>query len=1387
MNFKRITLPLLVLLCIFLLSVPVEAGKSKGCSPRYVTCYLDYDRDGFSSATDLTVTYPNGLVKKYPRQYVTDTCSNPELCNHDGFQGHYFQASQLRQVLTDCDDNNPFVNPEMEEVCDGLDNNCNGLIDNSPGESLATHLGGQDKVEFENPYFPVTEVFIPILNERSISTMVAVRDFCKAKVGEPSNAPTDSIEYDDILFDGQSTPIPLIIHIKCENTENGDVYEGPPILEVSEPFNLPVSPTSAQTFCQYKELGRADSFTTTPVTKEGEVLRFLNAFPQINNFIDSFNLHLPSIEIYQKPGSSSQNPEFFSQFSLTQDALSQVTCVPEYTVRAANHNVCNFQTDFTYRCVEDGAFRVDSFRRTQTIGGRTNDHIYFPNIYFNNLSRTKEQPLLTSPGSGVRDNWDDATLQYFVDMFNPNKRQIYCEGQNCLFHWLDGAENDLENNFEFENFCCGSLEGDLGRIFPYNDINNICVMNPSGQFEWVAQGQQSLITRSGAPHFFTGNIYEITQGRRHFDLLLGENELFTCSPPTLPLSSSTYTNKNERQKVILEMANRHEYLCHQTLDGRFQFAECRGEASPYNTIHSRSHFVNEQSLFSRPSLLFGESLFTIASFERVPGEPVFVNQNPTFLTQSIDSSIKFKGDRSLRLQVEVGEDTGRNITIETQATLGKNVANFDSLNGYVRFETIGVLDIKINDKTFRLEDYVTSDIILKEWLYFSIPLTDITSIETLSFIAPTTVKNFHKAGRYIYYIDELYLGRDSYPSYCGRIVDPISSKQQFTFVNTKNTNKHACEGAGHTWTGTQCCGDGVGSKTYVDSLALCFEGNPVPLGSRFEPISFKVNGITIETVCTDERSHCTIQIPRLEGALSLPLTLTNTNPNYNVTFTSNGLNETTNLHDSIKVTVSKYLFAHLNDEDAGALLCGVEADVLPFFRTYGIPYTSEIASRLQTGVCSVSDFFTCGANGWSSTYAIDGRVQEGLITRDQLAKTKQVPSSFTDDVLISSGCCPHNFCWNGNFCVADQKDDPRGTLHFLTGDLKGYRCFEGEWVGATQRFSPGGIPGFCPDDSMCFYNPSGTFSEDGSVSANPQCINDGEYRGQRYCNKGIFESRTKKLFEQMQAEFGSPRFTLNCGPPENVLNVIGNVEGRQIQQYIRGSPTHNCQVIAGTNNCMNNFCVLSSSQGIAFGTTLNQALDAVNLSAQELFAIPSISSCKEEGDLTFCSRSDLDATRWYFDSSLQTLINSGFSKTLNPLQRIFDTLKQFFFGGSSTPLLTLRYSELASAMNLEQFIDIGANDVFYYAQDGNNKVIAVNGNLQSLTSITLDGRPSSTFSYVGIKYQGYSGLCDYLKDSTNYRVECHTEGSDTYVFILSTGAIPIWDDLTGKLRIFESS
>ncbi len=66
------------------------------------TWYLDGDGDGYSDGT------------------TANSCERPV--------DHYL-ASELIQLDGDCDDNNSAVNPGATEICDGIDNNCNQMID----------------------------------------------------------------------------------------------------------------------------------------------------------------------------------------------------------------------------------------------------------------------------------------------------------------------------------------------------------------------------------------------------------------------------------------------------------------------------------------------------------------------------------------------------------------------------------------------------------------------------------------------------------------------------------------------------------------------------------------------------------------------------------------------------------------------------------------------------------------------------------------------------------------------------------------------------------------------------------------------------------------------------------------------------------------------------------------------------------------------------------------------------------------------------------------------------------------------------------------------------------------------------------------------------------
>ncbi|MEZ4960071.1 MAG: MopE-related protein [Saprospiraceae bacterium] len=83
------------------------------------TFYLDSDEDGYGNAAALVDT----CLLTAPAGYVTNGL--------------------------DCDDGNPDLNPGMAEVCDGVDNNCNGMVDD--GLLIFMYFEDLDDDSFGNP------------------------------------------------------------------------------------------------------------------------------------------------------------------------------------------------------------------------------------------------------------------------------------------------------------------------------------------------------------------------------------------------------------------------------------------------------------------------------------------------------------------------------------------------------------------------------------------------------------------------------------------------------------------------------------------------------------------------------------------------------------------------------------------------------------------------------------------------------------------------------------------------------------------------------------------------------------------------------------------------------------------------------------------------------------------------------------------------------------------------------------------------------------------------------------------------------------------------------------------------------------------------------------
>ncbi|MBL7796049.1 MAG: hypothetical protein JNJ90_06040 [Saprospiraceae bacterium] len=89
-------------------------------------CGIDADGDGYSFPDDCDDTNPvlNPAAAEICDDGIDNNCNGeidePAVCDVDG-DGF--------QTTSDCDDNNAAINPDAVEICDGLDNNCDGTTD----------------------------------------------------------------------------------------------------------------------------------------------------------------------------------------------------------------------------------------------------------------------------------------------------------------------------------------------------------------------------------------------------------------------------------------------------------------------------------------------------------------------------------------------------------------------------------------------------------------------------------------------------------------------------------------------------------------------------------------------------------------------------------------------------------------------------------------------------------------------------------------------------------------------------------------------------------------------------------------------------------------------------------------------------------------------------------------------------------------------------------------------------------------------------------------------------------------------------------------------------------------------------------------------------------
>ena len=137
-----------------------------------ISFWADADGDGFGDPLSHPLegcVAPEGYVAndldcddddaRFNPTAIEDDCTDPNDYNCDGSVGFDDSDSDGFAACEDCDDSNSTIRPGVDEVCDGLDNNCDGIIDVGAVDALTFYRDGdQDGFGDDSQRFSACEV-----------------------------------------------------------------------------------------------------------------------------------------------------------------------------------------------------------------------------------------------------------------------------------------------------------------------------------------------------------------------------------------------------------------------------------------------------------------------------------------------------------------------------------------------------------------------------------------------------------------------------------------------------------------------------------------------------------------------------------------------------------------------------------------------------------------------------------------------------------------------------------------------------------------------------------------------------------------------------------------------------------------------------------------------------------------------------------------------------------------------------------------------------------------------------------------------------------------------------------------------------------------------------
>ncbi|MBI4450889.1 LamG domain-containing protein, partial [Candidatus Woesearchaeota archaeon] len=368
-------------------------------------------------------------------------------------------------------------------------------------------------------------------------------------------------------------------------------------------------------------------------------------------------------------------------------------------------------------------------------------------------------------------------------------------------------------------------------------------------------------------------------------------------------------------------------------------------------------------------------------------------------------------------------------------------------------------------------------------------------------------------------------------------------------------------------------------------------------------------------------------------------------------------------------------------------------------------------------------------------------------------------------------CCAQNDCWDGSKCVTNQRGDSTPTT------THEYRCINGEWKNQSLKFNWDRSKfGYCEEESQCLVDPQGSYENNNkpetflNSTKKPQCIADGQYILDFYCEKGNWSSRTKQIAVQLldfAAENSPSNYKLFCdAAPDALNNIVFNTQAGPVSNFIG-----NCSISGTAVPCVNNFCVLTHSGGVAFGTSLNVPVNSPQSFLRALDRPETACNGAIDSDRNYNACSP---TIWYDKATNSVIAFHPVAGTLTPASKEVERAR-----------ITVPHDQLVNFVM--RALHMKPNNYSFYANPKlfQNLYSTKVGNYDAFAFLEenqFDGFTKR--DYIGIQGPAQFNVCELVKHYDPLG-ECNSTAT-AYVITersdVSTKLIGVWRDLTAKLR-----